>query len=98
MPKKSKPRPKLKFNDELDDLNNRLSQFLAVNEKALTKGELTEQEKAMVEGQNTAYATVRSLIKQIKNRGDIWRGGYDDSKGSVVYDDQVQAAIDGNGL
>lgn len=76
----------------LDDLELRVRQFTSINQIALGN-DLSDKERAAVEGQQVAFGSVLGLIKQIKKGGSIWRGGYLDNVG-VVFTDQVQEIID----
>lgn len=89
MPKRNVP----KDYDPLKDLNDRISQFIEVNNLSLERGDLTPDEAVGLEAQNRAFLAVKQLIRMIEKKGSIWKGGYLDNVG-VVYSDQVQEIID----
>lgn len=78
--------------NSLDDLESRINQFISINNIALENLE-SNQERDTVGGQQTAFYSVLSLIKQIRKGGSTWRGGYLDNIG-VVMTDYVQEVID----
>jgi hypothetical protein len=72
----------------LKDLKERLEQFIEINSR-VERYHMSEWEKTWLDSQTAAFTTVLTLIKQLKKKGKIWRGGYDDSLGKVIYTDQV---------
>ena len=78
--------------EALDDLDSRLDQFSALADHAT----VSDKERRLYhEGQAVAFGAVRALIGQIRKRGDIWRGGYNDAEGKVDYEDQVETLLKG---
>lgn len=65
---------KYKHNEEtrivLDDLENRIQQFIEANELYRGNG----SDVAMIEAQNTAFGSVLVLIAQVRNTGHVRRG------------------------
>lgn len=53
------------------DLENRIKQFVEVNELYLGK---SAKEDKTIHDQNATYSDILSLIKQLKKNGEIYRG------------------------
>lgn len=80
--------------DQVADLKDRLEQFIKINNHSLGTAALDDWERERLLWQNQDFVVVLGLIKQLQKKGEIWRGGYDDNAGAVVYEDQVQQILD----
>ena len=74
--------------ERINQVMERLQLFIEICGK--TK---TPENAERMDGQITAFGVAIVLLRQVKKRGELWKGGYLDNVG-VVYTDQVQAFLD----
>lgn len=68
---------------QLEDLKQRIYQFIELNNHALEVG---VADKSMLEGQNNGFIAVIALIEQLEEFGKVYRG-------NDAFPDAVEAAL-----